>query len=186
LRGSCGTVDEDAAFTLIVSTDTMRSTTRLSLATIGIVIGLAGCGDDGPGVVTGNAFLVQLESDVNLAGMPVHLVTGDELQIDSALAKLCPPRQGADSAALAAAHARAWQERGRILQARRTRSAVANAQSRFVFDSVPPGEYRVWADTTVVGERWTWLADVRVRGRDTARVDLTSANPDENPFRCRG
>jgi hypothetical protein len=170
----------------IASPDTMRSTIRRTLAAAGTAIALAGCGDDGPGVVAGDAFLVQLDSEVNLAGMPVHLVTGDELQIDSALAKLCPPRQGADSAALAAAHARAWQERGRILQARRTRSTRASAQARFVFDSVPPGEYRVWADTSVVGERWTWLADVRVRGGDTARVDLTSANPDENPFRCRG
>ncbi|HZG41567.1 MAG TPA: hypothetical protein VEY93_01310, partial [Longimicrobium sp.] len=103
----------------------MRSITRFAFATIGIVIALAACGDDGPGVVAGEAFLVQLESEVNLAGMPVHLVTGDEVQIDSALARLCPPRQGADSAAIAAAHARAWQERGRVLRARRTRSTRA-------------------------------------------------------------
>ena len=134
----------------------------------------------------GDAFLAQgLESEVNLAGMPVHLVTGDELQIDSALARLCPPRSGADSAAIAAAHARAWQERGRLLQARRTRSTTADAKAHFVFDSVAPGEYRIWADTTVGGDRWTWLADVRVRGGDTVRADLTNANPDENPFRCR-
>jgi hypothetical protein len=163
----------------------MRSTTRLGLISFGFPLALAACGDDGPGVVTGDAFLVQLESDVNLAGMPVHLVAGDEVQIDSALAKLCPPREGADSAAIAGAHARAWRERGRILQARRTHSTEASIQARFTFDSVAPGEYRVWADTTVVGERWTWLAAVRVRGGDTARVDLTSANPDENPFRCR-
>lgn len=160
----------------------MRSTAVL----IVLPILLAACGDRGPGVIRGDAFLAQdLESEVNLAGLPVHLVTGDEVQIDSALAKLCPPRAGLDSASLAAAHARAWRERGRILQARRTRSTTADAQSRFVFDSVAPGEYRVWADTLVGDDRWTWLADVRIRGGDTARVDLTNANPDENPFRCK-
>jgi hypothetical protein len=38
----------------------------------------------------------------------------------------------------------------------------------------------------VVGsDRWTWLEAVTVPDGDSARVDLTNANPDDNPFRCR-
>ena len=139
------------------------------------------CGDAGPAVVQGDAFLAHdIGREVNLPGLRVHLVREAEepAELDSALAHACA--EAVDSAA-----AGAWSERTRILTPRIVASATANAGAQFRIDSVPPGDYRLWADTTVDETRWTWLAPVTVRAGDTVRVNLTNSNPDENPFRCR-
>lgn len=155
---------------------------------IAACLALAACGDAGPGAVSGEAFLAQdLDRVVNLPGLSVHLLAEEEepAALDSALAKICPRAGGATVGTPREADARAWEARGRMLAARSRLVARADARSHFAFDSVPPGRYRLWADTTVGDERWTWLVPVRVSAGDTARADLTNANPDENPFRCR-
>jgi hypothetical protein len=148
-----------------------------------LALGAAACGDARPGALAGDAYLV-LDSgeEVSLAGMPVRLVPESET-LDSLLSQACPRRGGA--APDSAAQARAWRERARILSGQTSRTVASDAAAHFAIDSVAPGEYRVWADTTYGDTRWTWLHPVTVGAGDTARITLSNANPDENPFRCR-
>jgi hypothetical protein len=170
----------------------MRRTRTAALALAGLV-GLAACSGGGPGVVTGQAFLdLASGRSISLAGAAVSLVP-DEETLDSALVKLCERRDAeaardggaVDTAALRAATERAFAERGRILRARTALATTAGPDARFVLDSVPPGKYRVWADTTISGDRWTWLRPITVTAGDTTRADLNTANSDENPLKCR-
>lgn len=145
---------------------------------------LAGCGEPAPGTVVGDAFLAQnVDQHVELAAMPVHLLRPVE-ELDSTLTRLCPPRRPDGGPPPAEAWARGWEERRRILRPLAVRTAVTDARARFTLDTVPPGTYLVWADTALGEKRWTWLHPVTVRPGDTLRVDLTNANPDENPLRC--
>jgi hypothetical protein len=147
---------------------------------------LAGCGggEKAPGMVVGDAFLAQnIDQQVNLAALPVHLLRTEET-LDSTLAPLCPPRGPNDTPPPPEAWARGWEARKTILRPLVLRSVVTNEQAQFAFDSVPPGEYLVWADTVLSEKRWTWLAPIRVRSGDTLRINLTNDNPDENPLRC--
>jgi hypothetical protein len=145
------------------------------------VLLLAGCGGGkAPGIVVGDAFMAQnIDQQINLASMPVHLLRTDEM-LDSTLAPLCPPRGPGHEAAWE----RGWQARKGILRPLVLRSVVTDAQARFGFDSVPPGEYLVWADTVLSERRWSWLSPIRVRSGDTVRIDLTNDNSDENYLRC--
>jgi hypothetical protein len=146
---------------------------------------LAACGEPEPGVVEGDVFLAEdVGREVNLAGARVRLVRdlGRKAELDSLLARrACPTRAGAVPGA--GAQERAWRERGRLLDSLAVASATADARARFRVGAAP-GRYRLWTDTTVRGERWTWLQPVIVRAGETARVNLSNANPDENPFRC--
>jgi hypothetical protein len=127
-------------------------------------------------MIVGDMYLaVDLGNEANLAGARVSLLP-DEEELDSALARTCPR----DTAGQAAA----WAARARILGGRATRTVVTDAGAKFTLDSVAPGRYRLWADTTVGKERWTWLHPVRVASGDTTQVVLSNDNPDENPFRC--
>ncbi|HYJ78713.1 MAG TPA: hypothetical protein VEW03_03850 [Longimicrobiaceae bacterium] len=148
---------------------------------VGGVLAVAACGDPRPAVVQGDAFLAHdIGREVELPGLRVRLVRepAAAAELDSALARAC-------AAATDSAAAGAWRERSRVLAAHTVGSATANAAAQFVLDSVAPGAYRLWADTTVGDTRWTWLQPVTVRAGDTVRVNLTNSNPDENPFRCR-
>ncbi|HEU0053294.1 MAG TPA: carboxypeptidase-like regulatory domain-containing protein, partial [Longimicrobium sp.] len=137
---------------------------------------LAACGEAKPGAVAGDVFLaVDLGNEQSLANARVSLLA-DDPELDSTLAKLCPKS--------AAERGSAWEGRARILGALVRKETVSDANARFAFDSVAPGRYRLWADTTLKGERWTWLHPVKVEAGDTARVTLSNDNPDENPFRC--
>jgi FtsP/CotA-like multicopper oxidase with cupredoxin domain len=158
----------------------MRPSPRASLLpALLLAASLAGCGERPPGAIVGDVYLAEsLGEEVNLGGLPVRLLEDGEA-VDSALARLCPGSAGG------AAPAQAWRERARILEGRAGRTVTTNARAQFRIDSVAPGRYRLWADTTVDGTHWSWLQPVAVRGGDTVRVNLTNANPDENPFRCR-
>jgi hypothetical protein len=160
-----------------------------------LAAGLAACGGDEPGRVVGDVYVaLETGEQVDVAATPVRLV--DDLpEVDSALAALCARRAqelarlGAPSDSTRAARAqleeRAWDERARVLSGHVRASAVTSANARFALDSVAPGEYRLWADATVNGERWSWLHPVGVPSGDSLRVNLSNANADENPFRCR-
>lgn len=147
---------------------------------------LAGCGGEKtPGRVVGDAFLAQnIDQQINLTDLPVHLLRTEET-LDSTLAPLCPPRGPNDTPPPPEVWARGWQVRKTILRPLVLRSAVTNEQAQFALDSVPPGEYLVWADTVLSEKRWTWLAPIRVGSGDTLRINLTNDNSDENPLRCR-
>ena len=154
------------------------------LPALALLAALPACGDPEPGTLVGDVFLAEhMGQEVNLTGAPVHLIPEAE-EIDTTLARLCPPREGGAAPRSGEAVERAWGERARLLQARAQRTVRTNEQAQFVMDSVAPGRYRLWADTTVDGTRWTWLHSVRVTPGDTVRANLTNANPDENPFRC--
>jgi hypothetical protein len=143
----------------------------------------AACGPPEPGRIGGDAFLVEdVGREVNLAGLQVRLVPEEE-QLDSTLARFCPTRH-VPHPAPPELHRRAWGERQRLLAARVQATATADSKAKFAFARVPPGRYRLWADTTLGDVRWTWLHPVRVMPGDTIQVELSNANPDENPFRC--
>ena len=154
-------------------------------AAVALAVCLAGCGGEkAPGRVVGDAFLAQnLDSQVNLARMPVHLLRTEET-LDSTLAPLCPPRGPAGAPPPPEAWARGWEARRGVLRPLVLRSAVTDDQARFAFDSVAPGEYLVWADTALTEKRWTWLAAITVGSGDSMRINLTNDNADENPLRC--
>ena len=144
-----------------------------------------GCGGEkAPGRVVGDAFLAQnIDQQVNLAALPVHLLREEEM-LDSLLAPLCPPRGPGNAPPPPDAWIRGWEARRGVLRPLVLRSTVTDAQARFAMDSVAPGKYLLWADTTLGDKRWTWLAPIRVRSGDTLRLNLTNDNPDENPLRC--
>jgi hypothetical protein len=146
---------------------------------------LAGCGGDkSPGTVVGDAFMAQnIDQQINLTSMPVHLLRTDEM-LDSTLAPLCPPRGPGNTPPPPAAWERGWQARKGILRPLVLRSTVTDGQARFAMDSVPPGRYLVWADTVLSERRWTWLSPIRVQPGDTLRINLTNDNSDENYLRC--
>jgi hypothetical protein len=157
------------------------------LAALCGALGAAACGggESRPGTLVGDAYIVlETGQEVSLAGMRVGLVPESET-LDSLISQACPRREGA-GAPDSAAQERAWAERARILSAQASRTTSTDVAARYAIDSVAPGEYRIWADTAYGGTRWTWLAPVTVEAGDTARVALSNANPDENPFRCRG
>lgn len=145
----------------------------------------AACGGEREsGRIVGDAFLAQnIDQQIDLAALPVHLLRTEET-LDSLLAPLCPPRGPGDTPPPPEAWARGWDARRGILRPLVLRSTVTNAKAQFALDSVPPGEYLLWADTTLSEKRWTWLAPVRVRSGDTLRLNLTNDNSDENPLRC--
>jgi len=149
------------------------------------LVAMAACGGDKrPGVLVGDAYIVtESGQEVNLKGMPVALVPEAE-QLDSLLSALCPRTSGV-AAADSVARARAWQQRARLLSGRAAKRTGTDGQAHFQLDSIAPGKYHVWADTAYGGTRWTWLAPVTIAAGDTAKVALSNANPDENPFRCR-
>lgn len=172
---------------------------------------LAGCSPDGPphGVIFGEAFLAQGlgEEDVNLSGLPVHLLEEPMVEapverLDSVLSNVCVQRDrfmaqtlkdtvGMGDAAsdtfrirAADAYGRAWRARNRILGGLVRWSGRTDGRASFVIDSVPPGDYRVWADTVLDGEHLSWLSRIEVEAGDSIRLNLSSGNVDMNPFRC--
>ena len=155
------------------------------LPILAVSIVLAAC-SKAPGKIQGDVYLAEdLDDITNLAGATIHLVWEGErasTQIDSALGAVCPTREGAMSTP--AARERAWRERERILRARIVRTTASDARARFAIDSVPPGRYRLWADTVVDGDHWTWLHRVRMDPGDSVEADLNNGNHDDNPFRC--
>ncbi len=159
---------------------------------------LAACGPDAPGTVQGDLFIVTANGDqIDLLGRAVHLIPeSDEFRIDSIIQPVCATR-AADLARIpadgtpradslrSAALERAWAERERVMKPYARRVVRTGQGARFAFDTVAPGEYRVWADAVVEGDRWSWTPRIRVRPGDTVRVDLSNGNPDEDPFRCQ-
>jgi hypothetical protein len=134
--------------------------------------------------VVGDVYIVEdLGMQLSLGSIEVHVLP-DRLQLDSALLRRCPNRDLSvrpDSAAVAAA----WESRRELLLLNSRQATRADAHARFVIDSIPPGRYRLWADTIVDGHRYTWLRPILVRpGDDTVRANLNNNNLDEDPFRC--
>jgi hypothetical protein len=65
-------------------------------------------------------------------------------------------------------------------------SAKANIDARFVFDSVPAGNYHVFGMTTIGTNRYAWWAPVTVVPGDTVRRDLDNeAEMADRLFTCR-
>jgi hypothetical protein len=77
----------------------------------------------------------------------------------------------------------AWAGRAELLGGLVQVVVSTDSLARFAAE-VPPGRYRLWADTTVGTTRWSWLQPVTLRAGDSVRVNLSNANPDVNPFRC--
>ena len=177
-----------------------------------LLLPLTAC--DGPkyGKVVGDAYLVMgMERELDLTGVPVHLVA--ELEddeetprvehLDTILANICVQRdrfiararEAAEGRGAAAAESlavqtrdaydRGWRARDRLLADAVRRTVRTSPRAEFFIDSIEPGEYRLWADTVIDEERWSWLHPVQIEAGDSLRVNLSNANVDENPFRCR-
>jgi len=162
-------------------------TRNLSIPAIGCAIGLlaaAACSSK-PGTVSGDVYIVtETGSQASFGGMPIRIIPESEA-IDTLLAKVCPrPRYGGQAVLDTAAQARAWQGRARILAARVSRTITTDAGAHYAIDTISPGRYRLWADTTYGGTRWTWLEPVKIESGDSIHLNLSNGNPDENPFRC--
>jgi hypothetical protein len=188
----------------------MNPVGRLALL---LLLPLAACWDRPRyGKIVGDAFLViDMEREVDLAGVPVHLVAELEdddsnpltLRLDSMLANICVQRDrfiarareeaegrgraAADSLAVLArdAYARGWRARDRLLRDAVRRTVRTSPRAEFLIDSIEPGKYRLWADTIIDAEHWSWLEMVEIEAGDSIRVNLNNANVDENPFRCK-
>lgn len=157
-------------------------------AALALAAGAAAC-ETHPGTVLGDAYIVTDNGgSVSLGGMPVRVIPESEA-IDTLLEAACPrpkfPRRDQVITLDSAKQAQAWVIRERVLSARVTRALRTDARAHFAIDTIAPGRYRLWADTTYDGTRWTWLAPLTVGDGDTVRIALSNANPDENPFRCR-
>lgn len=168
---------------------------RLVIGGMAMVIAAAACSRRPDyGALVGDGYVVRETGDqTNIDARTVRLVP-DALSLDSALALVCFERNKAlealgDSASGAAGQAasdRAWAARTQLLTRHVLRIPVAAQNGgRFAVDSIGAGTYRVWADATVGGERWSWLTPIEVRGGDTVRVNLSNNNADEDPFRCQ-
>jgi hypothetical protein len=140
---------------------------------------LGGCGPAAPTVVHGDVFLVEdLGQYINLTGLHVHLLR-DDAQLDSALAQFCPTR----ATPQVRNPPEAWTRRNDLLASLVTDTATTDSLARYALEA-SAGRHMLWADTVVGTRRWTWLQRIRVRSGDTVRVNFTSDNADENPFRC--
>jgi hypothetical protein len=140
---------------------------------------LAACGPAEPTVVHGDVFLVEdLGKYINLAGLRVHLLK-DDAQLDSALARFCPTRATPE----VSSQAEAWAHRNDLLASMVTDTSTTDSLARYSLEA-RAGRHLLWADTVLGTRHWTWLQRIRVRSGDTVRVNFTSDNADENPFRC--
>lgn len=168
---------------------------RLVIGGMAMVLAAAACSRRPDyGALVGDGYVVRETGEqTNIDARTVRLVP-DALSLDSALALVCFERTKSlealgDSASGEAGRAvsdSAWAARERLLASHVLRIPVAARDSgRFTIDSIGVGTYRVWADATVGGERWSWLAPIEVRGGDTVRITLSNSNPDEDPFRCQ-
>jgi hypothetical protein len=188
----------------------MNPVGRLALL---LLLPLSACGDrPRHGKIVGDAFLVAgMEREIDLAGVPVHLVreleddeeTPRVEHIDTILANICVQRdrfierareeaagRGAaatDSLRVLArdAYDRGWRARDRLLRDAVLRTVHASQRAEFFIDSIQPGVYRLWADTMIDAQHWSWLEQVEIEAGDSIRVNLNNANVDENPFRCK-
>jgi hypothetical protein len=160
----------------------MKSSLRKAVTAVLVLTSAAACGPD-QGVIAGDVYLADdAFSELSLGLIPIHLIE-PSLRLDSLLVAICFGREellATDSAARAAA----WEQRNSILREYVLQSTVADANARFVIDSVPRGLYRLWADTVVGGENRSWLQVVFVRTRDTTRINLSNSNLDDDPFLC--
>jgi hypothetical protein len=163
-----------------------RSGATLRAAAAGaVLLLLAACGPPAPAVVHGDAYLAHDPARVvDLAGLRVRVVEDlERARLDSALALLCPTRGGGVPADVHAAHAAAWAARDELLGGLVRVVVSTDTLARFAAE-VPPGRYRLWADTMVGTTRWSWLQPVTLRAGDSVRLNLSNANPDDDPFRC--
>jgi hypothetical protein len=173
---------------------------RIAGAALGCAL-LAAC-SSGPehGEVAGDVYLVHgMGREVDLTGTQIRLVEDFRnrfaAEMDSLLSPVCVQRNariaaarqsgGSQEEAVRAGMRWAWRERARLLGERTRRAVVTDPAARFAIDSIEPGNYRLWADAVVDGERISWLAPFRIRAGDSIRVNLSNDNTDDNPFRCR-
>lgn len=174
---------------------------------------MGGCSEDErPGTIVGQLFVVlQSGNSAPMDVRPVRLVP-ESARLDSTLSVLCVQRDRevaklsvvADSILAAhasdppendtafarvlamerAATATAMRARESVLAGVTLRTVRTRPDASFVIDSVPPGEYRLWADAELKSGRWNWLVPVKVRSGGTTRISLNNSNPDDNPLKC--
>jgi hypothetical protein len=188
-----------------------RPRALLPLAAFAAALLLAACGPDNrPGTIVGQLYVVLQSGNTEKMGTrPIHLIAED-LRLDSTLSVLCIRRnrvvealnRTADSlradttgpahdsafarvlAEMREATDSAMQDRAAILDRVTLRTVDTRPDASFVFDSVPPGSYRLWTYATLPSGRWNWLLPVKVKPGDSVQVALDNSDADDNPLRC--
>jgi hypothetical protein len=188
-----------------------RSRALLPIPALAAALLLAACEPDTrPGTIVGQLYVVlQTGNMEKMDTRPVRLVAED-FRLDSTLSVLCIRRNRAvealartadsvraDSAAAArdtalariateqrAATDSAMRDRAAILDRYTLRTVPTGPDDGFVFDSVPPGSYRLWTEASLPSGRWNWLLPVKVKPGDSLRVALNNADSDDNPLKC--
>jgi hypothetical protein len=188
-----------------------RPRALLPLAALAASLLLAACGPDNrPGTIVGQLYVVLQSGNMEkIDTRPVRLIAED-LRLDSTLSVLCIRRnrtvealnRTADSiradsagaardtafaritAAMRAATDSAMQSRAAILDRVTLRTVHTGPNDGFVFDSVPPGSYRLWTDASLPSGRWNWLLPVKVKPGDSVHVALNNSDSDDNPLKC--
>jgi hypothetical protein len=189
-----------------------RALRRSVVLLAGTLLAMA-CGDgDRPGTIVGQIYVVlQSGNSAPMDIRPVRLVP-ESARLDSTLSALCITRDravanlGKVADSIIAAHngapppgdtafarvlsdeatetAKAMQARQEILDRVTLRATHTTKDGSFVFDSVPPGKYRIWSDATLDSGRWNWLYPVKVPSGDSLHVALNNSNADDNPLKC--
>lgn len=193
--GACGCSGIQAPVEVAPVNQRTSLTTKHLLSAVLLAMAAAACSRrPSYGALAGDGYVaLETGEQVSIDTRTVRLLP-DALALDSALALICLKRQTeldalGDSAAGQAGRAvseASWQARDHLLSRHVLRIPVAaDTGGRFAVDSIGAGAYRVWANATVSGERWTWMEPIEVRGGDTVRVSLSNNNADEDPFRCQ-
>ena len=95
---------------------------------------------------------------------------------DTALTRIAAEQRAATDSAM--------QDRAAILDRVTIRTVQTRPDDSFIFDSVPPGAYRLWTDANLPSGRWNWLFPVKVKAGDSVHVALNNADSDDDPLKC--
>ena len=189
------------------------SARRIPIALLAAALLSAACtSESGPGTIVGQLYVV-LQSG-NMAAIetrPVRLIP-ESARLDSTISVLCIRRDRevaklktvADSilddhaanppvedtafqrvlALQVGATAAAMRDRDSILEKLALRSVETGPDATFVFENVPAGEYRLWADALLSSGRWNWLLPIEVEPGDSLHVALNNTTSDDDPLKC--
>jgi hypothetical protein len=186
---------------------------RTPIALLAAALLWAACtSESGPGTVIGQLYIV-LQSG-NMAAIeprPVRLIP-ESARLDSTISVLCirrdrevaqlktvadsilnahaanpPAEDSAFQRVLAqqvAATTTAMRDRDRLLEKLALRSVETGPDATFVFENVPAGKYRLWADALLSSGRWNWLLPIEVKPGDSLHVSLNNTTSDDDPLKC--
>ena len=186
---------------------------RIVIALLAATLLSAACtAESGPGTIIGQLYVVLQSGNMAvIEPRPVRLLA-ESARLDSTISVLCIRRDRevaklktvADSilsahaanppaedtafqrilAQQVAATTEAMRDRSLILEKLALRSVETGPDATFVFNDVPAGKYRLWADALLSSGRWNWLLPIEVKPGDSLHVALNNTTSDDDPLKC--